>query len=92
MPRRRTSLKSQRASKRKHAQNLKVKQQLKKTVKKFQTLVAAKNAAEAKTLLKSLFSQLDKAAKKGVLHRGTTDRKKSRLSLSLAKAAGPAKS
>jgi len=92
MPRRRTSLKSQRASKTKHAQNLKVKQQLKKTIKKFQALVEAKNAAEAKTLLKTIFSKLDKAAKKGVMHRGTTDRKKSRLSLSLAKAAaGPAK-
>jgi small subunit ribosomal protein S20 len=91
MPRRRTSLKSQRASKTKHAQNLKTKQQLKRTIKKFQALVADKNSAEAKALLKSIFSQLDKASKKGVMHRGTTDRKKSRLSLSLAKAAGPAK-
>jgi ribosomal protein S20 len=65
MPRRRTSLKSQRASKTKHAQNLKTKQQLKRTIKKFQALVADKNSAEAKTLLKSIFSQLDKASKKG---------------------------
>ena len=38
MPRRATSLRTDRASKRKHLQNLKVKQELKKTLKKFQIL------------------------------------------------------
>jgi small subunit ribosomal protein S20 len=79
MPRRKTSLKKKRADKKKHLRNLKVKQQLKKTIKKFQALLSVKNVSEAKALLGKVFSQLDKAAKKNIIHRGTSDRKKSRL-------------
>jgi len=79
MPRRRTSLKTQRADKKKRLRNLKIKQQLKRTLKKFQALLSAKNANEAKALLGKVFSQLDKAAKKRILHPKTADRKKSRL-------------
>ena len=84
MPRRRTSLKVTRASKKKHLRNLKVKQQLKKTLKELQVLFAAKNVSEAKKLLVKAFSQLDKAAKKNVIHPGTADRKKSRLAKRLS--------
>jgi small subunit ribosomal protein S20 len=87
MPRRRTSLKRTRADKKKHLRNLKIKQQLKKTLKKFQALLAAKNINEAKILLGKVFSQLDKAAKKNIIHPRTSDRKKSRLAKRLAKAA-----
>ncbi len=79
MPRRRTSLKRKRADKKRHLRNLKVKHQLKKTLKKFQALLAAKNINEAKTLLGKVFSQLDKAAKKRIIHPKTANRKKSRL-------------
>ena len=47
----------------------------------------AKNTAEAKTLLTKIFSQLDKAAKKRILHPNTADRRKSRLSVKLSKTA-----
>jgi len=87
MPRRRTSLKTSRADKKKHERNLKIKQQLKKTIKKFLALLGSKNTAEAKTLLGKVFSQLDKAAKKQVIHPGTASRKKSRLMKRLSKAA-----
>jgi len=87
MPRRRTSLKRNRADKKKRLRNLKIKQQLKKTVKKFQALLSAKNANEAKILLGKVFSQFDKAAKKRILHPKTADRKKSRLMKRLFKAA-----
>lgn len=87
MPRRKTSLKRQRVDAKKHLRNLKVKQQLKKTIKKFQALLSAKNASEAKALLGKVFSQLDKAAKKRIIHPGTATRKKSRLMKRLAKAA-----
>ena len=87
MPRRRTSLKRKRADKKKHLRNLKVKQQLKKTIKKFQELLSAKNANEAKVFLGKLFSQLDKAAKKRIIHPRTANRKKSRLMKRLTKAA-----
>jgi len=85
MPRRKSSIKRTRADKKRHIKNLKVKQQLKKTLKQFQALLAAKNTQEAKTLLNKVFSQLDKAAKKRVIHPRTASRKKSRLSLRLAK-------
>lgn len=83
MPRRRTSLKKSRADKKKHLRNLKVKQQLKKTIKKFQALLSAKNLDEAKKLLGKVFSQLDKAAKKRIIHPRTADRRKSRLVVKL---------
>jgi small subunit ribosomal protein S20 len=85
MPRRGTSLRTDRAAKKKYLKNLKVKQQLKKTIKKFQTLLGAKNISEAKTFLAKLFSQLDKAAKKRIIHPKTASRKKSRLMRRLAK-------
>ena len=87
MPRRRTSLKSNRVNKRKHTRNIKVKFQLKKAIKKFQELLAKKDAAEAKKFISKVFSQLDKAAKKNIIHPGTANRKKSRLMLRLGKTA-----
>ncbi len=87
MPRRRTSLKRNRADKKRHLRNLKIKRELKKTLKKFEELILAKNMAEAKTLLKKAFSQLDKAAKKNILHASAANRKKGRLSRKLSKGA-----
>lgn len=87
MPRRRTSIKKTRADKKKHLRNLKIKQQLKKTIKKFQQLMNAKNLTEAKALLQKAFSELDKAAKKNVIHPATANRKKSRLAKRLMKPA-----
>jgi len=87
MPRRRTSVKKTRADKKKHARNLTVKTQLKKSIKKFLALMSAKNTAEAKQLLTQVFSQLDKAAKKNIIHPATASRRKSRLAKRLSKAA-----
>ena len=87
MPRRRTSLKSNRVNKRKHTRNLKVKGQLKKTIKKFHELLAKENTTEARAFISKVFSQLDKAAKKNIIHSATADRKKSRLALRLGKTA-----
>ena len=87
MPRRRTSIKKTRADKKKHDRNLTVKQQLKKSIKKFLSLLSAKNVTEAKQLLIKVFSQLDKAAKKCVIHKATASRRKSRLAKRLSKTA-----
>ena len=87
MPRRRTSLKSNRVNKRKHIRNLKVKVSLKKTIKKFQELLSEKNSDEAKKFIAKVFSQLDKAAKKNIIHPATANRKKSRLMRRLSKSA-----
>ncbi len=85
MPRRKTSVKRTRVNKRKHLRNLKVKVQLKKTIKKFQELLLTKDLTEAKTLISKVFSQLDKAAKKNIIHPKTADRRKSRLMRRLGK-------
>ena len=90
MPRRRTSLKRNRADKKRHLRNLKVKLDLKKAVKKFQALLAAKNFDEARLILKSVYAKLDKAAKKNIIHSNTASRKKSRLTRKLSAAAKPA--
>ncbi|MBN2830798.1 MAG: 30S ribosomal protein S20 [Candidatus Omnitrophica bacterium] len=87
MPRRKTSIKKTRSDRRKHLQNLKIKQNLKKTIKKFQGLIAAKNLEEAKKILSGVFSQLDKAAKKRTIHPKTANRRKSRLMKHLGKSA-----
>ncbi|MCX5669664.1 MAG: 30S ribosomal protein S20 [Candidatus Omnitrophica bacterium] len=87
MPRRRTSLKSNRVNKRKHTRNLKVKGQLKKTIKKFQELLTKETITEAKTFISKVFSQLDKAAKKNIIHPATANRRKSRLMRRLSKTA-----
>ena len=87
MPRRRTSLKSNRVNKRKHTRNLKVKGQLKKTIKKFQELLTKENTDEAKAFISKVFSQLDKAAKKDIIHPATANRRKSRLMRRLSKTA-----
>lgn len=85
MPRRATSLRTTRSNKKKHLRNLKVKNRLKKAVKKFQTLLASGNSGEAKTFIATVCSALDKAAKKNIIHAGTANRRKSRLMKRLSK-------
>jgi len=79
MPRRKSSLKKRRADKKRRLRNLRVKNDLKKAIKKFQALLSAQSFDEAKSLLVKVFSKLDKAAKKGVIHKNASCRKKSRL-------------
>ena len=57
------------------------------TVKKFQELLAKKNIGEAKAFISKVFSQLDKAAKKNIIHPATANRRKSRLMRRLSKTA-----
>lgn len=87
MPRRKTSIKQQRKDKKRHLRNLRVKQGLKKALKKFQALVSANNLNEAKAFLGKVFAQLDKAAKKRIIRPQTANRKKSRLARRLNKPA-----
>lgn len=87
MPKLRSALKRLRVDKKRRLRNLRIKQELKKAIKKFQALLSAKNIEEAKAVLKKVYSRLDKAAKKKIVHPKTADRKKSRLMLRLIKAA-----
>ena len=83
MPRRKTSLKQRRKDKKKRQRNLKVKRELKKTLKKFHELISTKKLDEAKAFLNKVFSLLDKASKKKVIHFRLANRRKSRLSKTL---------
>ncbi|MBN1914085.1 MAG: 30S ribosomal protein S20 [Candidatus Omnitrophica bacterium] len=85
MPRRKASVKRIRVDKKRKLHNLKIKQQLKKTLKKFNELLSAKNIEEAKKQIQKVYSSLDKAAKKKIIHPNLASRKKSRLSKRLLK-------
>lgn len=67
--------------------NKMVKSSVKTAIKKFEAAVEQGNFDEAKALLVEVSGMIDKAAAKGVIHRNTASRKKSRLTLSLNKAA-----
>lgn len=59
---------------------------LKTEQKKFRAALAGGNADSAKAEFLKLTSALDKAAKRGIIHRNVADRKKSRLTKALVKA------
>ncbi len=54
-------------------------------IKEMRTLVSQKKIEEARLLLPKLYKTLDKASKVGVMKKNTVSRKKSRITLSLAK-------
>ena len=85
MPRRRTSLKTQRKDKKRRLRNLKIKRDIKKAIKKFYAYLLAKNTSEAKAFLPEVFSKLDKATNKGIIKKNNAARKKSHLSRALLK-------
>lgn len=67
--------------------NKMVKSSVKTAIKKFETAVENGNFGEAKSLLVEVSAMIDKAAAKGVIHKNTASRKKSRLALRLNKTA-----
>ncbi len=79
MPKRKNAVKRIRVDKKLHLHNVKIKQEIKKAIKKFRALVAGKKFEDAKKDLGKIFSLLDKAAKKNIIHPKTANRKKSRL-------------
>ncbi len=71
--------KHQRQSLKRRARNRKNLSLVKTQVKKLRTAIAAGNAEEAKKLLPETVAEIDKAAKKGVIHDNAAARYKSRL-------------
>ena len=72
---------------RKQARNHSAKARLHTLEKNYLALVTTGKKEEATKALRDVSSAFDKAAKQGTVHRSTADRKKSRLSMRLAKAA-----
>lgn len=79
MPILHASYKSIKVTRKKTERNQPVKSRLKTETKKFLELLSAKKADEARKQLTELISELDKACSKGIIHRNTASRKKSRL-------------
>ena len=75
-----------RSSARKNLHNRIIKSRLHTLEKSYLELLSAGKKDDAAKHLRTLSSAFDKAAKSGVVHRATADRKKSRLALRLAKA------
>ena len=84
MPIRRAGIKDLRKNHARHMHNLDIKTDLKKTTKKYLLSVSQKNLAEAQANLKLLFKEIDKAAKRNILHKNTAARRKSNFSRQLA--------
>lgn len=85
MPNTKSAEKAMRGSARKRVYNLRTKDKVKTTIKSVKKSVEVKDAAEALKALTLAYAALDKAAKKGVLHKNTASRKKSRLAKSINK-------
>ncbi len=72
--------KSDRQGEKRRLRNKMIKSRAKSLVKDFVGLVEGKKKAEAEKMLVEVVSFLDKAVTKGIYHRNTAARKKSRLS------------
>ena len=75
-----------RNSARKQSHNRGIKSRLHTLERGYLQLLETGKKEEAATALRGITSAFDKAAKSGVVHRATADRKKSRLALRLARA------
>ena len=85
MPQRKCAAKSLRADKKRRLHNVKIKNDLKQSLKKFQRLIAAKNIDEAKKSLIECSSKLDKAARKGLIAKSFANHKKAQIAKALNK-------
>jgi small subunit ribosomal protein S20 len=75
-----SALKRTRQSEKRRARNRKSLSQLKTQVKQLRAAIAEGNAEAAQKLLPATVGEIDKAAKKGVVHDNAASRYKSRLS------------
>jgi len=80
-----SALKRARQTTTRTAQNRANTSQLRTALRKFRAALQAGDKAQAKSKFSETVSQIDKAVKKGVIHKNTAARYKSRLSARLAK-------
>jgi small subunit ribosomal protein S20 len=90
MPNTKSAERRMRNSARKNLHNRSIASNLRRLEKEFRAVIAAGKKDEAVKLLPGVHSAYDKAVKSGVVKRPTANRKKSRLSLSLADKKAPA--
>jgi small subunit ribosomal protein S20 len=68
-----------RQSEKRRMMNRQARSMMRTAIKKFRTLVTEQKLEEARSLLPSVYGVIDRTAKKGVIHRNTAARYKSRL-------------
>ena len=78
-----SALKRARQTERRTAVNRNNKSRLRTAVRRFREALASGNKQEANTIYRETVSALDKSVQKGVLHKNTASRYKSRLSARL---------
>jgi small subunit ribosomal protein S20 len=83
MPNTKSAERRMRNSARKHSQNQTVKSRLHNLETDYAKFLVAGKKEDASKTLRVLTSALDKAAKRGVIHRAKANRSKSRLSIRL---------
>ena len=81
MAHRRSSIKKIRVDKKRHVRNAGILSSLRTQMRKTNRLITEKKTAEAQKESRELFSQLDKAVKKNLLHKKSASRQKSRFTL-----------
>jgi small subunit ribosomal protein S20 len=81
-----SALKAHRQSLAHRERNRKFRSQLRTTLKQIRSVIDAKDTAAAKKQLSAAISVIDRMATKGVIHRNTASRYKSRLSARVSKA------
>jgi len=79
MPNKKAAMKDLRKSKKKYAQNLRTKSQIKHLWNKSNVLLKEGKKEEAKEAIKAYQQAVDKASKKGVVMKNKANRKKSSL-------------
>lgn len=83
MAHRRSSIKKIRIDKRRRAVNVQLISGLKTAARKVNELISQKKVDEALKESRAFFSRLDKAVKKGIIHKNRASRRKSRLTLKI---------
>jgi len=83
MPTRKSGAKHIRADEKKRVRNARVHAALKTLTKKYGQFITKGDKESAKKLFPILSSALDKAAKRGIIHKNNASRSKSRLALKL---------
>ena len=77
--RRKSGLKHLRSDPKKRERNFRQKTAMRTMLKKTEAVIEENNFEQAQELYRQAASHLDRAAQKGVIKKGTADRKKSRL-------------
>ncbi len=79
-----SALKRARQTEKRTAHNRLNKSRFRTALRKFRQALESKDSTQAKTLFQETISMIDRAVKKGVIHKNTAGRHKSRLSARLA--------